>query len=278
MLASLVIHLQPLETYEITSSINRFLQPLFYEILKKGDSAIASACHESSSIKPFTISPLFGNFGRTSTKRLVVKGFGYWFRCTILTQDVFDSFAKAIFPMSAEKKQVLLDGKKFIVQNVELEKRNRFSWGNLSSFGALWDEAQETAKSLKSGLPFSFVLRFVSPTTFRRGDINYLFPDPSLVFRSYIRKWNAFSERTFDESSLIEYVNSSLVVSSYRLKTEIFDVGDVALQGFKGSCRFSLLKFQKVNTPIVLALAKFAFYAGTGQKTTMGMGMTRSSI
>lgn len=278
MLASLVIHLQPEDTYEINFPLNRSIQALFYEILKKGDSEVALACHDSNSVKPFTVSPLFGPFGRTSSKRLIVKGFNYWFRCAFLKQDIFDAFSKTIFPMSAGREQVSLSGKKFLVQHVELEKKKRFSWSNISSFSTLMKEAQETAQSLKSKLSCSIVLKFASPTTFRRGEINYLFPDPYLVFQSYTKKWNAFSEMPIDENLLIDYVNSSLVVSSYALKTDIFDIGDVALQGFKGFCRLSLLKFQKVYTPVVLALVKFAFYAGTGQKTTMGMGMTYPEI
>ncbi len=278
MLASLVIRLQPSETYELDSSISRSIQALFYNLLDKANPELASAYHNTNFLKPFTVSPLFGAFGRSSTKRLIVKGFNYWFRCTFLGQEVFDAFTKVVFPISAENELVSLNGKMFSIQSLELEKKNQHSWSGLSSFTSIQREAEEIYLKLKSEKQLNFGLKFASPTTFRRGNINYLFPDPYLVFKSYLKKWNAFSQITLDETSILDYVVSNLVVSSYKLKTDIFDAGDVMLQGFKGFCRFSLLKFRKVETPLVLALVKFAFYAGTGQKTTMGMGMTKPEI
>jgi len=67
-----------------------------------------------------------------------------------------------------------------------------------------------------------------------------------------------------------------IVVARYRLETHILNFGSYQEVGFTGRCRYELDK----NTPeevahALNALADFAFYCGTGAKTTMGMGQTK---
>ena len=56
-----------------------------------------------------------------------------------------------------------------------------------------------------------------------------------------------------------------------------FDGARTREQGFVGTCRFTAKssKMAPVHRKILATLAAYSYYAGTGRKTTMGMGLTR---
>jgi CRISPR-associated endoribonuclease Cas6 len=118
-------------------------------------------------------------------------------------------------------------------------------------------------------------MEFLSPTAFRSGGRrNVIFPDPGLVFGSYFNRWQAFSSVKLDDTITSWF--EKMIVARYQLETRFLDFGSYQEVGFSGRCRFLLNR----NTPEEIvtginALADFAFYCGTGAKTTMGMGQTR---
>jgi CRISPR/Cas system endoribonuclease Cas6 (RAMP superfamily) len=56
-----------------------------------------------------------------------------------------------------------------------------------------------------------------------------------------------------------------------------FDGARTGAQGFIGMCCFTVhpARVAPEHRTILAALARYSYYAGTGRKTTMGMGMTR---
>jgi CRISPR/Cas system endoribonuclease Cas6 (RAMP superfamily) len=56
-----------------------------------------------------------------------------------------------------------------------------------------------------------------------------------------------------------------------------FDRARTREQGFVGTCRFTAKssKIEPAHRKILATLAAYSYYAGTGRKTTMGMGLTR---
>jgi CRISPR-associated endoribonuclease Cas6 len=140
-------------------------------------------------------------------------------------------------------------------------------WAGFDSFEDIWGRASKSRK-----VP----LEFLSPTAFRSsGRRNFVFPQPELVFGSYLSKWNPSSPIKFDEC-LRERLVEQVIPARYKLETRILDFGSYQEVGFEGRCTFIIADsvpdetVQQIN-----ALADFAFYAGTGAKTTMGMGQTR---
>ena len=59
--------------------------------------------------------------------------------------------------------------------------------------------------------------------------------------------------------------------------TMYFDGARAREQGFVGICRFTAKssRIAPAHRKILSALASYSYYAGTGRKTTMGMGLTR---
>jgi CRISPR-associated endoribonuclease Cas6 len=125
-------------------------------------------------------------------------------------------------------------------------------------------------------LPGRVRLGFASPTAFDSGKGNILFPEPSLVFRSLWEKWNAHAPWEIGGDILTELVGAARV-EAHRLHTQPVKLkldGKLRFfKGFVGWCEFSTGPKASPEVQRVLhLLADFAFYAGVGSKTTMGMG------
>jgi CRISPR-associated endoribonuclease Cas6 len=114
-------------------------------------------------------------------------------------------------------------------------------------------------------------LQFVAPTSFRAGDVQDLLPRPERVFGSLFAAWQTFAPVPF-EPALAE-VFALIRVSAYELRTELINFARYKVIGFKGRVTYTFPR--EVNAPTRQALntlADFAFFAGVGYKTTMGMG------
>jgi len=135
-------------------------------------------------------------------------------------------------------------------------------------------------------------LRFCSPTLCQSADpARGRFPEPELVFKGLAEKWFTFTNvdpaewpasinRIIEEAAI--YAGELLRVSRYKLST--------AVEHFRG--RDGSAPFQKIGyigtveyvpeRPASAAalralglLADYAFFAGVGYKTTMGMGQVQ---
>ena len=117
-----------------------------------------------------------------------------------------------------------------------------------------------------------FTLRFLTPTSFKKGDADYPLPVPELVVKSLLRKWNRFSPYKFEPKELIDYAKNFLAPSGCWIRTKKFEISEKAKAvGFTGQTFFYSLKRTPLNGQLH-SLFKFASYAGVGRKTTMGMG------
>ena len=130
----------------------------------------------------------------------------------------------------------------------------------------------------KRGGPASLELFFDTPTAFRSGRSNLLFPLPSLVFPGLRDKWNMYSGRPWPVFPA-ERFDSLLTPCRYSLQTRILSFHSYRQIGFCGTCRYRLAPgLDPELENMLLCLTRFAFYAGIGYKTTMGMGMARGRL
>jgi len=119
-----------------------------------------------------------------------------------------------------------------------------------------------------------FVVDFLTPTSFKRGKFDYILPEPELLFKSLLRKWNAFSPEKIGWE-LLDFVRkhvfvSGLWINSY--KTEISEKAKIV--GFRGRVYFYSDRLSE-ETKLLRALLKFSEFSGVGRKSTMGFGKTR---
>jgi len=123
-------------------------------------------------------------------------------------------------------------------------------------------------------------LEFVTPTLFRSDGLDVPLPVPALIFDGLIQKWRQFAPVPLDPD-LKAWIQAHLAVNRYDLHTQLIRFGGDdsrdAMGGFVGRCRFSFVN-DSPDCPQAAqcrALAYFAFYAGVGRRTTMGLGQCR---
>ena len=234
----------------------------FLNLIKASDPSMAKEFHDSEGAKPFTLSPLQGKFTNTRNQLTLMPRARYCMGLTFLRGDAFAHFLDGSLKWG--NKTVKLGPAKFRIDGIDTI--------NKSTPAMSFQSYQDILNSASANPQIE--LEFLSPTTFRSGGHNVMFPEPELVFGSYLNKWQAFSPIKIN-SSLSAWFDKVLV-ARYRLQTHILDFGSYKEVGFTGKCRFELGKdFPEEITRMVNALADFALYCGTGAKTTMGMGQTR---
>ena len=131
-------------------------------------------------------------------------------------------------------------------------------------------------------------MRFYSPTAFRelspRGQKtrNESYIDLLRCYQSWVNKWNAFAPMQIDKQPFLDFVARHAGLTVVECKSRMLDFGKHKAIGFVGRCAYQFFaERQPVSKgdPEMLRLANlladFAFYCGTGYKTTMGMGQTR---
>jgi CRISPR-associated endoribonuclease Cas6 len=132
-----------------------------------------------------------------------------------------------------------------------------------------------------SGTDRDIRLEFATPTCFSRnlpGQRTHLamFPQPELLWESWARKWRTFGPPHPGLSSAADAAARRVIVSAYQLATRTVDLGRFPQKGFLGWVDYEL----QPDTPPEVArvlnmLTDFAAFAGSGYKTTMGLGLTR---
>ena len=150
-------------------------------------------------------------------------------------------------------------------------------WAGFTAYDQLWTGAKNDRK---------ITLLFETPTTFRQGDINIPLPLPRLVFHSLVAKWQYFCPEYPLHPAITTFIDQGVFPAKFRVESKILDYGKQRKYlGFTGSCTFGIQTGKQAaeNDGWALetlvhqcnVLADFAFYAGAGQKTTMGMGQCR---
>ena len=122
--------------------------------------------------------------------------------------------------------------------------------------------------------PAHWLLEVASPLAFNGGKSQFPFPNPDLVIRSLLQRWNVFSPDPLPEE-LIETARQSLVFTQYALHTETIKEGKAKTIGCVGQVGWRAVDMHPALRLGVNLLLDYAFYAGVGYHTTRGMGQTR---
>lgn len=265
MLYSAELRLKVNKTNETGIVTGRHILSLFLKLVENVNPALSEELHKDSPIKPFTLSSLLPVTGRR--KITLKEGNTVSFRITALDEKVFATLADAVWRLSPDDDLKL--GGLYVKCDSLATTPAQSKWATFISFEQMLKNASKET---------SIRLEYLSPTTFRssgRGERNILFPEPRLVFKSLLSKWNTFTDKSL-KIDLPDTAINSIKASFYTLKTQILDFGDYQERGFTGKVTYECLdNLSEAQILTFNALADFAFYCGTGAKTTMGMGQTR---
>jgi CRISPR-associated endoribonuclease Cas6 len=253
---------------------------LFLRLVEHAAPELAARLHGPAPAKPFTVSPLQGRFEPvrrpTGVKVRTMAGETYWMRFTTLCQEVFQPFVAAFLGDGRPSFCLRLQDAYFTVREVITTPSSETAWSGYTDWERLLREARPHSE---------ITVRFYSPTTFRQGGINVVDPSPELVFGSWWAKWRAFAPADLlpmdggTAGSFSDKRESDVVrrirVSALAIRTRMMNFGSFKQVGIVGWVTYDLSQLSGEERWWMNVLADFAFYAGTGAKTTMGMGQTR---
>ncbi|WP_239377148.1 CRISPR system precrRNA processing endoribonuclease RAMP protein Cas6 [Frankia sp. Cj5] len=118
-------------------------------------------------------------------------------------------------------------------------------------------------------------LRMLTPTFFSRNGRDLPLPEPVLIVRSLLARWNAHAPDTLtiDDSAARELVGSVFLDAVSGASEQVPVTEQIRQVGFVGEAELRLLKTASAAAAEVFgALMRFAAIAGVGAQTTHGFG------
>ena len=273
MPVSTVLSLIPKEDVILRPTMGHHAHAAFLSILRETDPDLTETLHAQSAQKPFTVSPLVAR-ARQRTKQLHIRaGTDCKLRFTFLNDALFTAFGRAL--LKFERPTIRLGGAIFQVKQLISHSTETQDWSGNATYADL-------AQSAK--IATEIRLNFHSPTAFRaltpRGQKSYNHTqiDPVRCYQSWINKWNTFAPLQFDRDELLAFITEFVRVSRTDTRTQALNFGRHTEIEWVGTATFRFIENNGLDENLLRmanCLADFAFYCGTGYKTTMGMGQTR---
>ena len=274
---SAVIHLIPPEDVKLRPTMGHHAHAAFLSLLRMSNPGKAEEVHAGSRQKPFTVSPLIGKGERCGDSLRIRAGTECWLRFTFLDDALFAHFGEAF--LTQDFPSIRLGGATFQLSRLVSSGAETKDW----SGNATYEDLIESA-----GTDTRLRVRFYSPTAFRelspRGQKtrNQSHIDLVRCYQSWVNKWNAFAPMQIDKQPLLDFVAGHAGLTAVESKSRMLDFGKHKAIGFVGSGAYQFFmggqsegKGDTEMLRLANLLADFAFYCGTGYKTTMGMGQTR---
>jgi CRISPR-associated endoribonuclease Cas6 len=248
-----IINLRALSKGKLSRSFHCLMHPVFLDRISKTDEKFGKTLHDAGIMPPFSISPVM------NIEKQVVINESYWVRIGILNEEL-----EEMFFLSTEKgvwrEPIQLESHFFEVEEIVWGNPDGFEWSGRNSYSDMIHNSVTCRKISVFAL---------SPMSFKKGDLHYPLPEPSLLFGNLLRRWNQFSKIGLPE----DYDFGDVSFAHFNIQTQPYALrkGGTVL-GATGKMTFI---FQNEISQLCHALLQFAFFSGIGVKTTQGMGMCR---
>lgn len=268
MLTSMILMLCPLETASLPMTLGNALYTVLLRLIGDQDAALATWLHDLNGPKPLTTSLLNGPITVRDKRVWVSPEQTYWVRATSFEPQL----TAALMAIQAQPPRTMrLHQAPFAVEAVSCHPDDH-PWAAQVTYDDLYRATLQTGAR---GRP-QVTLEFSSPTAFRSQGRTHVFPLPHLVFGSLMTRWNAYAHLPLDPDFL-GTLDAYIDIDRYRLNTQMQDFGRYQLQiGFVGPCAYGARKGAPDDVVWGMRLlTQFAFFAGVGYRTTMGMGQVR---
>jgi len=124
-----------------------------------------------------------------------------------------------------------------------------------------------------------FNLQFLTPTAFAQSRNHLPLPIPSLMFRSWLERWNHFAPVYLGSDELITYLENAVVIKFHQIKTRSHHLHRGYVTGFIGKVNLQVsFRIDPLLANVANLLVQYSQYAGTGIKTRLGMGYTNINL
>jgi len=246
----------------------RAAHALLLSAIRQADPGLSEALHQGDSPRPFTASSLMGRFPGQRLDPAET----YRLRYTALDAAVAARLWDATRPGAplGPGAVVALDRFPFDVRAV-FSGSSESPWAGSASYAAL-----SAAHLLAGKAPARKIrLLFTSPTVFKSGGVYMPLPLPELVFGGLLARWNQFAPLAMPEETQ-RYARECLAVSAFSLRSRLAGTKHEGVRsGAVGEVAYAALNADRYWLSLIQALAAYAFYAGVGGGTTLGMGQCR---
>lgn len=264
MLASFVISLKIDRDLALPGLGAEALHGLFFEVLRGHDAAFAEHLHREVD-KPFSLSGVLTEHPKREGRLHIGADGRVEFRLGLLTDDIIEHTLAAFGALAMSATPVRFGNASAHVKGIAFQPGAQ-PLVRATTYPALVQKASPEGRA---------TLQFLSPTSFRTGDVQDVLPRPERVFGSLFEAWQAFAPVPLDPA--LAEVFPLIRLSAYELRTELIHFARYKVIGFKGRVAYTYPRHLNAPTRQALnALADFAFFAGVGYKTTMGMGQVLS--
>lgn len=256
MPASLLIHFFPKCELSRSAASGKWLRGLVFGLFQRIDPEYADQLHLRYD-KPFTLSPLLaeGNTKEVSSGQICRV------RLTLLNEERLGELLN--FLADVKPLELILGNTPISLYRVEVSPKGGHPWVSYQS----WQELLDIP-------PKKFItLKWHSPTAIKQRQRNSLFPIPETLFFSWQQRWDKVSTLPLPQVFSLDDWFSNSQISAYQLETTTVRFGDFKQKGFKGWASYEITGSEAMQQTAAI-LSSFAFFCGTGYKTTIGMGQT----
>ncbi|MGB4323130.1 MAG: CRISPR-associated endoribonuclease Cas6 [Anaerolineaceae bacterium] len=265
-LVSLVIKLRNPRPASMAADQGRAMAAEFLRWVRIIQPELSAALHDKTDVpKPYTVSNLNGLSLADRGTVLLPENSEVWFRITSLSPEISLFMVDKLLQTLPVEIQV--GDATFKVEEAIWEAK-KHPWAGWINYSELIE------KELMGEVSRIIRMEFISPTTFHTRGVHMPYVLPALALRSWLKTWNAFAPIKFSES-LLETAESALAVSYYKMQSIAVRYGKATLVGGVGDCTFNIQEKDPYWLHVIKVLSAFAFYAGTGAKTALGLGQTR---
>ena len=265
-LYSIVFELVARRETSIPVTMGHLAHALFLNLIKQFAPTLSARLHDEPAYRPYTISPLIG--GTTVGERITLRrGQACHLRMTLFDNGQLWRALQTHF-LEAGPLYVHLGGAGFQLTRM-------LSTPHADPTG--WVDSTDVQTLVKFPARTTLTMSFCSPTAFSLSNHQFrLLPEPLLVWESLLRVWNLYApeQMRIAKPPLRECIEKHISVVSCTLDTAFLHFPTHAQKGFVGQCTYQLTADQPLIAHLT-TLAAFAYYAGVGYKTTMGMGQVR---
>ncbi len=276
-LRSLIVEIKALPQDDVQSTPPKWwaraVHACFLGAIRAEDASLAQKLHASSSLRPFTVSSLFGY----SEKYGLDEHKDYSFRIASLNDEISEVLMRLKEGALAKGAKIELDHRSFEVVQSGFAKKAQsppylhFDWAKTSTYEAI----SAPYLSAKKKAPRKIGLELASPTTFKSKGMHQPLPLASQVFGSLLNRWNAFAPITFPEE-VRRYADECLAVSRFNISSRVVHAKAGALRvGSVGKVSYTAIHYDPYWMSIIALLADYAIFSGIGSGINLGMGQAR---
>jgi hypothetical protein len=306
-LYALLLKLRPLERGTIMPFSGELVHGAWMNWLREVAPDVAQQLHEGNKRRPFTCSSLQFPYAQDRILQAQKENVHlpldpektYTVRLTLLDGQLFPLLYTIIMgknelaARTTTRPFMQIGKQSFLLEEVISHDDDPFGWTGFTTCEYLVEQVK--TKRLIPDQPLK--MEFASLTTFNRvrysvgrhGNHYARLPLPSYVFGGLAIRWQEIVPPALKQIVQPEQIQTfieteGVVIDDYQLQTHKAHFAQYVQPGFIGSCQYLLRgpdDRPTAESPLtlrqqILLLSWFAFYAGVGYKSTMGMGQTRA--